>query len=71
MTTFKDQKNHVRKALSKAYIRVHLSADIWTSLNRRLTLRVMGTFVRIEEGRPVHTRLVLGLKNVKGHAGEK
>jgi len=28
MITFKDQKNHVRKALSKAYIRVHLSADI-------------------------------------------
>jgi len=31
----------------------------------------MGTFVRIKEGRPVHTQLVLGLKNVKGHAGEK
>lgn len=71
MATFEDQKNHVREALSKAYTRVHLSADIWTSPNRHLVLGVMGTFVRIEEGRPVRTRLTLGLKNVKSHAGEK
>ena len=71
MATFKKQKSYVQEALSKAYTRIHLSADIWTSPNRRLALGVIGTFVRIKEGRPVRTRLILGLKNVKGHAGEK
>lgn len=71
MVAFEEQKSHVRKVLSKAYTRVHLSADIWTSPNRRLALGVTGTFVRIEEKRPVRSRLLFGLKNVKGHAGEK
>jgi hypothetical protein len=71
MATFEDQKSCVRQALSKAYTRVHFGGDIWTSPNRHLFLGVTGTFVRIEEERPVRTRLVLGIRNVKGHAGEK
>jgi hypothetical protein len=45
MATFEDQKSCVRQALSKAYTRVHLGADIWMSPNRHLVLGVTGTFV--------------------------
>jgi hypothetical protein len=70
LTTFKDQKNVVREVLKSAYTRIHLSADIWTSPNRLLTLGLNANFVRIEKEKPKRIRLLIGLQEVSGHSGD-
>jgi hypothetical protein len=60
-------KDTVRKKLQSALSSIHLSVDIWTSLNGHLLLGVTADFVDIEDK---HIKALLALRRVKGHSGK-
>jgi hypothetical protein len=70
MREFENQKGLLQRLLKSSYTRIHISADIWTSPNRYLTLGVTGTFVWIDNDKPRRIRALLGLQEVAGHSGE-
>ena len=65
---FKTHKNTVWKKLQSALINIHLSVDIWTSLNKHLLLAVTDDFVKCTEEKCMKT--FLALYKIKNHSEE-
>ena len=68
---FKTHKNIIQKKLQSALINIHLSVDIWTSLNKHLLLAVTDDFIECTEEKckkSLHT--LLALHKVKNHSEE-
>jgi hypothetical protein len=65
---FDSHKDTIRKKLQSALTSIHISIDVWTAPNKHLLLAVVADFVDYSTEK--HTKALLGLPLIKGHAGE-